>query len=145
MRQGDAFPSKYLASADLILNGQPKRIAVTFESVEIQQIRSQDGTMESKPVAHFRGKDKSMVLNKTNWARTADLLGSDDSDDWIGKAVVISVEKTDMGGKRVNALRVIGKPKPGTVPAPPPPPEPLEDEIEPDGTDFAADDSDVPF
>jgi len=143
MKQNEAYPSKYLASADVIVNGQPKRIAVTFETIELEQITSRDGGTETKPVARFRGKDKRMVINKTNWERITSLLGSDDSDDWAGKSVVISAEKVRMGGKMVWGLVVIGKPKPGSVPVPPPPV--VHEEVEVDGDSFSADDSDVPF
>ena len=123
MKQNEAYPSKFLSSADLIINGQVKKIAVTFAEIARESITGE------------------------NWGRLAELLGSDDSDDWIGQSVVLSVEKVRYQGKMVNGLAVIGKPKPGSVPAPPPPPPPqLHDEIEPDDdASFHADDDDVPF
>ncbi len=148
MKGNEAFPSKFLASSDLIVNGQVKRIAVTFESITREQITSNDGGTESKPVARFVGKDKRWVINKTNWGRCSELLGSDDSDNWIGKSIVLSVAKVTMKGKLVNGLCVIGKPKPGTaLPLPPPPEPPLHDEVDvdPDPVTFQAGDDDVPF
>src|SRR3989304_5003328 len=133
MRQNEAFPSKFLSSADLIINGQVKKIAVTLEAIQREQITSNDGGTESKPVARFVGKDKRWVINKTNWARLQELLGSDDSDDWIGKCIGLGGAKVTMRGRLVNGLCVSGKPKPGAAPAPPPPPEPpLHDEVEVD-------------
>ena len=146
MKHNEAYPSKFLASADLIVNGQVKKIAVTFEAIVPEKITGNDGGTETKPVARFVGKDKRMVINKTNWGRIAELLGSDDSDDWVGKAVVLSVVKVTMKGKLVNGLSVIGRPKPGSVPPPPPPPPPLhEEEVDVDTESFQADDDDVPF
>lgn len=148
MKSNEAFPSKFLASSDLIVNGQIKKIAVTFESISREQITSNDGGTESKPVARFVGKDKRWVINKTNWGRLAELLSSDDSDDWIGKTIVLSVAKVTMKGKLVNGLCVLGKPKPGSVPPSPPPAPvpPLHEEVEVDEEpQFQAGDDDVPF
>ncbi len=145
MKGSEAYPSKFLASSDLIVNGQVKRIAVTFESVTREQITSDKGT-ETKPIARFVGKDKRMVVNKTNWGRIVEILGLDDSDDWLGKSIVLSVEKTRYQGKMVNGIAVIGKPRPGSVPMPPPPPPPIAAEVDVDSdADFHADDDDVPF
>lgn len=139
MKSGEAFPSQRLKADDL----QGRRIAVTIETVEMEEV-GQGDKKETKPCAHFRGKDKSLVLNRTNWNRLADFLKSDDSDDWSGRSVVLGVEKVDFQGKRVPAIRVLGLARANTQTqsqvAPPP-------EIEPDEPqeEFRAGDDDVPF
>lgn len=135
MKSSEAFPSNWLHSEDL----QGKRVAVTIEEITSEELNF-EGRKQRKPVMRFQGKDKSLVVNRTNWNRLADFLGSDDSDDWIGKTIVLGVEKVDFQGKRVPAIRVLGLARPVAAKAPePPPPEiPAEDALE------AADDE-VPF
>ena len=73
------------------------------------------------------------MLNSTNAQLCSAILGSDDTDDWKGKRVVLYVDPTVMyAGQVVGGIRV-RRPKPT---APPPKPVVLETEI---------DDSDVPF
>ena len=57
MRMGEVFGGEHLKSADL----QGRRVVVTIERVSM--VKYEDG---AKPVLHFVGKDKGLVLNKTN-------------------------------------------------------------------------------
>jgi len=136
MRGNEAFPSNWLKAEDL----QGKRIAVTIEDVTSEEMNFEN-KKERKPVMRFHNKEKALVLNRTNWNRLADFLGSDDSDDWVGKRIVLGVEKVDFQGKRVPAVRVLGLAPGVTSPAPvqPPPPEIPPDEPPP------LDDDNVPF
>ena len=122
MKIGAAFPSTYLKSDDL----QGRKITVTIEGVEMEDIGG-----DHKPVMRFVGKDKGMVLNKTNAGRLTDLTGSDDTNDWRGWAVQLEAVKVDFQGKRVNAIRINDDPgsaKRPATPAPPPPPVDVTDE-----------------
>jgi hypothetical protein len=134
MRGNEAFQSNWLKAEDL----QGRRVAVTIEEVTLEDLEFQN-KKERKPVARFHGKEKALVLNRTNWNRLADFLGSDDSDDWTGKTIVLGVEKVDFQGKRVPAIRVLGLARPSaqSTPEPPPPEIPAEE--------FHAGDDDVPF
>lgn len=97
MRMSTAFPSKYLRAADL----QGRDVTVTIERVEMADI----GDGDEKPVIYFRGKEKGLVLNKTNAGSISDALG-DETEDWTGAAIIIFPTKTDYQGKRVDAIRV---------------------------------------
>ena len=57
MRISSAFPSKYLKAADL----QDKQVTVRMSHVETETIGDDD-----RPVLYFQGKEKGLVLNKTN-------------------------------------------------------------------------------
>ncbi len=129
MKSTDAFKGSYLKAEDI----KGHRVAVTIETATMEEVGQGDEKAE-KPVLHFVGKDRGVVLNKTNWARIADLLGSDESDDWEGQRIVLGVERVDFQGKRVDAIRVIGVP--GAAPKPEPKPKPVEDVTEemPDDT-----------
>jgi len=109
MNIGSAFPSTYLKAADL----QGRRVGVTIDKVVMEDIGG-----EHKPVVKFQGKDRGIVLNKTNAAMIAEIANSEETDDWKGVKVVLYPTKTDFQGKRVDCIRV-DYPQ-GEKPAPPP-------------------------
>jgi hypothetical protein len=135
MRSGEAFKSNYLKGDDI----KGHRVAVVIEAVTMETL-GQGADQTEKPLIMFRGKEKGLICNRTNWDRIADLLGSDDSDDWSGKAIVLGTERVRFQGKVSDAIRVIGVPKSAPSPrVPEPEPEPAVEET------WQADDSDVPF
>ncbi len=119
MKANDAFPSKFLKAADL----QGRRVVVTIAHVEIEKFDDGD-----RPCVFFVGKDKGVVLNKTNFNAIADITGEADSDDWAGKRITLYTAKVDYQGKRVEAIRVDDPPK-DAAPARRPEPEPVDDFI----------------
>ena len=132
MKAGAAF-GNYIKAADL----GGRRINVTIESVELGEING-----EKKLLMSFVGKDKKVAVNKTNSDTITDILGTDETDDWVGHRISLFPSKTTFGGKRVDCIRVDVAVTPNgakAAPAPPPPPEPEQD------GDFQASDEDVPF
>ena len=128
MNIDSAFPSNYLKASDLG-DAQP---VVTIERVEVEPIGR---NKEIKPVLYFAGKEKGLVLNKTNAKKIAELTGSKDTDDWSGCQIRIYATETEFGGETVECIRVkaAGKSKPKPQPEP-----------EPDPVDELMDDS-IPF
>jgi hypothetical protein len=104
----DAFPSSYLKAEDL--NG--KAVKVTIESVSMEKMGD-----DTKPAVHFVGKDKTLVLNKTNAWRIVDATGSDDTDDWGGWTITLYPCKVEYQGKSVPAIRVDDRPGSSKGPA----------------------------
>ena len=96
MRASEAFPSKYLASADV----KAKAIVATISHVE-KEVVGQD--KREKPVIHFES-GKPMVCNRTNFEAIEEAFG--DSDDWSGHKIKISCVATSYQGKRVDGIRV---------------------------------------
>jgi hypothetical protein len=137
MKAGAAY-GNYLKAADL----SGRRVTVTFEEVTLEEMKGEGG---KKLVAAFAGKDKKLILNRTNADTITDILGTDETEDWIGKTVVLFPSKTSFQGKRVDCIRIdaVRKAANGRQPPPPPPPEP--EEPEPGADDFQASDDDVPF
>ena len=77
----------------------------------------------------FVGKAKGMIVNVTNWNLLQNYLGSGDSDDWIGKSILLWNDPTVMfKGEMVGGLRVKGVAQ-GSNPAPPPPVSAEDDSI----------------
>ena len=96
MRVSDAFPSDYLKAADL----RDKNVLVVVDRVEMKDIGD-----DHKPIVYFQHKDKGLVLNKTN-ANNIALAYGDDTDDWIGKEIVLFPAMVDFQGRTVAAIRV---------------------------------------
>jgi len=59
---------------------------------------------DAKPVLFFVGKDKGMVLNKTN-ANVISAAYGDDTDDWQDAEIVLFESMVDFQGKTVQAIR----------------------------------------
>ena len=97
MKINDAFPSKFIKAPDL----QGARIKLVIDAVEMQTIGQ-----DQKVVVKFVGKSKGLVLNKTNAVTISEIAGSDDTDQWLGVAIVIYPTQTNFQGKRVDAIRV---------------------------------------
>jgi len=59
-----------------------------------------------KLILHFAGKEKTLVLNKTNKDAIGYAYGEEDTDPWIGKTLILYPTKVDYQGKSVEAIRV---------------------------------------
>jgi hypothetical protein len=107
-----AFPSKYLKAADL--NG--RNVVVTIDHVNIEPVGRDK---EIKPVVYFAGKDKGLVLNKTNSSKIKQLAGTAETDDWAGVKITIYPTETEYQGETVDTIRVKAagteQPKPAPV------------------------------
>jgi hypothetical protein len=114
MNIDNAFPSNYLKASDL---GESQPV-VTIDRIEIEAIGR---NKEMKPVVYFRGKDKGVVLNKTNARKIAELVGSKDTEDWAGCQIRIFATQTEFSGEMVECIRVkaagakVVQPKPQPV------------------------------
>jgi hypothetical protein len=95
MKISEEFPSQFLKASDL--GGRDVR--VTMGRVERETI----GT-DKKLVLYFKGKEKGLVLNKTNAGTIGDGYG-DDTDDWFDNPLILFSVKTDYQGKVVDAIR----------------------------------------
>lgn len=101
MNIDSAFPSNYLKASDLGTSAP----VVTIDRVEIEAVGRD---REMKPVLYFKGKEKGVVLNKTNSNMIATLTGSRDTDDWSGCQIRIYATTTEFGGETVECIRVKG-------------------------------------
>jgi arabinogalactan endo-1,4-beta-galactosidase len=96
MQISEAFPSKYLKASDL----QGRAVPVKMSHVAFEEIGG-----DKKLILYFQGKEKGMVLNKTNANNISDIYG-DDTDDWAGEPIVLLEAMVDFQGKTVPAIRV---------------------------------------
>lgn len=109
MNVNEAFPSDYLKATDL----QGREVSVIINQVQMETIGS-----DHKPVLYFMGKQKGIVLNKTNSMNIASAYGPE-TEAWTGKPLILFAAWVDYQGKSVQAIRV----RPGTNMAPPQAPQ----------------------
>ena len=118
MNIDQAFPSNYIKSSNL----EGRAVPVVIDRVAVEEVgRNKD----TKPVLYFRGKEKGLVLNRTNSNKIAEIAGSKDTEDWAGVQVAIYPSTTEFGGETVECIRIKAVPQrqqQAAAPAPPPPP-----------------------
>jgi len=97
MKVSEVYAGSFLKAADL----QGRAVMATIDRVTLEKFDDEG----SKLVAHFRGKNLGLVLNKTNSAIVAGAYG-DDTDAWHGRPLEIFPDKTTFGGRLVDCIRV---------------------------------------
>lgn len=118
----DAFPSIYLKASDL-KGAEP---VVTIERVAFEPVGQK---REMKPVIYFVGKQKGLVLNKTNANRIVQITGTGMTEHWAGSAIKLYATETEFQGETVDCIRIrmkVDATPPGRQEAPqaPPPAKP---------------------
>ena len=110
-----AFPSDYLKASDL----QGRNVTVIINHVEWITL-GQGKNTEEKLCVYFQGKEKGLVLNKTNANNIAAMYG-EETDQWTGQPVLLFEAMVDYQGRSVPAIRVRGVPggQPAAVRTPP--------------------------
>jgi hypothetical protein len=95
MKISESFPSKYLKASDL----QGREVRVTMGHVETEKLGD-----DQRPVLYFKGKEKGVVLNRTNSNTIADAYG-DDTEDWFDQPLILFSVMVDFQGKVGPAIR----------------------------------------
>lgn len=108
--------SKFLKQTDI---GGGALMTVT--GCEKHNVAMEGAEPEFKWCLTFAENDKPLVLNSTNIQLCERVFGSDDTDQWVGKKIVLYVDpNVSYAGKIVGGIRVRA-PRAGTVPAQPAP------------------------
>ena len=162
MKTSDMRESKFLKQSDV---GQG--LLLTIQGIEQHNVAKEGADPELRFCMTFAESEKPLVLNTTNVQICEKIFGSDETDDWTGRKIVlytdpnVSFQGKIVGGIRVRApklkpvaakpvqnVRAVAKPVQAVQPvrAVAKPSAELPVEIEPDFTGGDADDmSDVPF
>lgn len=98
------YPSEYLNAADLIEKSGGEQ-EVTIEKVEVEEVPDTTGKKKPKPVLYMKGAKKRLPLPKTCAKRIA-LLHGNNTDDWVGKKVVLFATTCEAFGATVECIRV---------------------------------------
>lgn len=117
MKATAMIPSRFLKKEDV----EPRKL-VTITKLTEENVAPENQAAEVKWVMHFRELSKPLVLNSTNINACVQALGTDETDDWIGKQVVLYNDpNVSFGGKIVGGIRIR---KPNLKPQPAKAPEP---------------------
>ncbi len=106
-----AYPSKYLKASDL-----PEETIVPYviDSVSVEEVGRDK---QLKPIIYFKDQEKGFCCNKTNANTIKKLLGTSDTDEWIGKTIRLYSTEVQFGDEMVESIRVsIKKSKNGSQP-----------------------------
>jgi hypothetical protein len=80
---------------------------LTVSGCTQHNVAQQGADPEMKWCLLFHETDKPLVLNTTNIQLCEHVFGSDDTDDWTGKKIVLYTDPTvSYGGKLVGGIRV---------------------------------------
>jgi len=121
--------SKFLKKEDV-----GRGVLATITNCQQYNVAMEGAPPEHKWCLGFKELEKPLVLNSTNIQLCEKICGSDDTDHWAGKRLVLYTDpNVSYGGKLVGGIRVRA-PK---VAAPPPPP--------PMATGPELTDDDIPF
>lgn len=92
--------TKYAAteSNDLkAIDFKGKNLKVVIEAVEVRHYEARNNQAASdKAVLRFIGKERTLVLNKTNTKILITAYGAE-SNGWIGKEIGLSTQETELG------------------------------------------------
>lgn len=83
--------------------GQQAR--VTIEKCEEIIFKNDEGKDQPKIKMSFVGKEKGLILNKTNATTIAHVYGPD-TDNWLGKEIFLFSTTVPLGDKMVDAIRI---------------------------------------
>lgn len=102
MKATAMIPSKFLKKEDV----EPPKL-VTIKALRQANVAMDDQPEEMKWTIFFKELDKPMVLNSTNIQLLTMALGTDETDDWIGKQVVVYNDPSvSFGGKITGGVRI---------------------------------------
>lgn len=92
---------RWLKASDL----QGRMHKVTIAGLEVVDFQEKNGKKEKKVGLLLQGKQKGLMLNKTN-AKIIAAQHGDDMELWEGKLISIFPTQTDFGGDMVDCIRV---------------------------------------
>jgi hypothetical protein len=95
------YASPWLRAEDL----QGRTIKVTIGRAGVDLIPQNDGSKQERIIVDFLGKQKRLILNKTQAAALAGIAG-DDTDQWSGIEVYLAPQPTNNGKLTIGLLPV---------------------------------------
>jgi hypothetical protein len=137
MKVSEMFPARFMRGQDL-----SAPILVQLTAIEREEVHPRPGVSEQKYVLRFERIDPrsakpapmpnvarahngyGVILRKSLAQQIAAALGTDETDEWVGKRIVLESSQTRAAGHDVLTVAARApKTKPATEP--PPPSEPL--------------------
>lgn len=107
-RINEMAESKFLKKEDV-----GEGVLMTIVGVNRYNVAMQGAPEESKWCLEFKESEKPLVLNVTNMRLLEGILGSDNTDDWMNKQIVLFNDPSIMyAGKMVGGVRVRASKRP---------------------------------
>ena len=102
MKTSQMTSSKYLKQDDV-----SEGALFTVKHLQRQNVAQEGEPAENKYVMYFDEAEKGLVMNSTNIQLAERAFGSDETDDWLGKKIVLYVDpNVSFGGKIVGGIRL---------------------------------------
>ncbi len=100
----ELFPTRYHNNATFPV---PSGRVIQIQSAAVEQVKDpQTGVLRPKVVLTFVGVDKPFLLNRTNYAALAEVLGRDGAT-WTGANVTVHRVPVVMNGKSSLGVRFV--------------------------------------
>ena len=116
--------SKFLRKADV-----DPPVLVTIGELEQVDVSMPGEPKEMKYALHFAELEKPLIMNSTNAELIKNITGSEDTDGWIGRKIVLyKDDNVSFGGKLVGGIRARAPKKPLAKLVRKPAPAPVEQE-----------------
>lgn len=108
MKASSLYESPYLSAGDI----GPKLVTLAIAGVSEGVFKNGNNDDNSKLVVHFADSAKALVLSRQNAKRLIEALG-DETDDWIGAKVTLTIGRVNFSGKAVASIQIaaIANPK----------------------------------
>jgi hypothetical protein len=93
---------QYLKKEDV-----PSPKLLTIKDVRQEAIKTGPDLTEKRWIMYFQEEEKGLVLNKSNIQRAKTVFKSENSDDWLGRKIVLYTDpNVEYAGKLVGGLRL---------------------------------------
>lgn len=89
----ELYPSRWVKAADL----NDKAVTVKVTDVKVEPVHTPGGETKTAAVLAFEGKQKRLILNKTQCRAMVAITGSEQFDDWVGINVQLVPAKAPNG------------------------------------------------
>lgn len=100
MKVGEMFPSKYLKGSDLT-----GPVTVTIAGIEKAELYRPGEGKTTAWVLYCERASKGIILSRPLAAGIAQALGSDETNDWPGRQIVLYPQPMRVGGRDLVAIR----------------------------------------
>ena len=128
------FDSAYVGNWDL----QGRDVVVVIARIVPGELAKAGTSKKDKaPIIFFEGREKGMVLNKTNMKIIGGIVGSFKVKDWIGHAITLYPTTCQFGPNTVDCIRVRPVAPKGRNGKTPPVASPPDDDVPPFDTEEA--------
>lgn len=115
MNINDMKESRYVRKDDV-----GDGVIVTITGLTEENLAMENQPPEMKWVVHFKENIKPLVMNSTNAQLCAKALGSPETDDWIGKQIILFNDpNVSFGGKLTGGVRIRKNQQQAPVPVAP--------------------------